>query len=472
MENQNKKLPFGRMLAFAIGDFFGGGAFNIINFLYPGFLALVIGLPAELAGLLMMIARIFDAVIDPFIGFYSDKLRARFGTRRGSIIAAAPLVVLSLFLMFFPFQYPGLYARFFAVLFSYIFFCAVQSVIMIPYYSLTGELTWDYTDRARITSLRLGFSIFASIVCVAVPGMIIDAFDGNTGYIVMSLSFGVLFMLCVGATGLFAKEGIPAEKEVPRLSLREFIRPLRVKVFRQYLYIFLCCQMTMAIMSALFFFYVDFFFCAEATAAGQSNMVGMIGAALMFGMQIVALPVYLAMIKKTSKTAVYIFGSAIWIVGALALFFMPAGANPLYLYLLAAILGFGISGPGLIPHAIFADVVDVGTLQFGTAAPGAFSGIANFINSIAQAIGLAIVMAGLGLAGFVEKDILSGVEVLSQPLSAQNAIIAIMALAPLLFMSIGIFFCTRYKLNKERHAAVVAALEGSEEERLAVLRTL
>jgi len=56
----NNSLSFRRMLAFSVGDFFGGGAFNIINFLYPGFLALAVGLPAHLAGLVMFIARIFD----------------------------------------------------------------------------------------------------------------------------------------------------------------------------------------------------------------------------------------------------------------------------------------------------------------------------------------------------------------------------------------------------------------------------
>ncbi len=469
-----KKLPFKRMLAFAVGDLFGGGSFNIINFLYPGFLALAVGLPAELAGVVMLLARIFDAVSDPVMGFISDKLRVRFGTRRGTLIICAPLIVLSMFLMFFPYNNPSVTVRFWLVLLSYIFFCAVQTAIMIPYFSLSSEMTEDYTERARMTSLRLGFSIFASIVCVAVPRLIVSQFEGNFGYIVMSLSFGAAFMLCVGATGLFAKEGIPAPKKAEPFVLQNFVRPFRVKPFQQYLWMFLCCQMTMAIMSALFFFYVDFYFCRDMTARGQANMVGLLGAALMFGMQIVALPFYLAVIKKIGKVAVYIIGAVIWIAGALCLFVVPANGNPIILYVLAAVLGFGISGPGLVPHAIFADVVDVGNLQFGARTAGAFSGIANLVNKTAQAAGLALVMAALGAAGFVEQDISAGAAaVVSQSASAQWAVILVMALAPLVFMSLGIFVCTRYRLNKERHAAVLAALEaGSEAEKAAVLKSL
>jgi len=274
-------------------------------------------------------------------------------------------------------------------------------------------------------------------------------------------------------TGFFAKEGIPAPKKTDPFSIGDFVRPFKVKSFRQYLWLFLCCQMTMAIMSALFFFYVDFYFCAEATANNEGNIIGMIGAAIMFSMQIVALPVYMKIIKKYGKMAVYIIGSVIWIVSAPVLLLLPPESNPVYLYILAAVMGFGISGPGLIPHAIFGDVVDVGHLQFGTRVAGAFSGIANFVNKIAQAIGLAVVMGVLGLAGFVERDITNQNWEAIQPYSAQMSIVLLMSFAPLLFMSLGVFVCTRYKLNKERHAMVLAAIESdNKEERVEVLASL
>jgi oligogalacturonide transporter len=468
-----KSLSMRRILAFATGDIFGGGSFNITNFLYPGYVALAVGLPARTAGLIMMAVGIFDAVTDPIMGFLSDRMRVRFGTRRGGLLISAPLIVLSLFMAFYPYSNPSTTIRFWAVMLSYIFFTAVQTAVMIPYFSLSSEMTEDYTERARMTSVRLGFSIFSSIVCVAVPGIIVNAFEGNTGYIAMSLIFGTVFALCVGVTGLFAKEGIPPPKKAEPLIIKDFIRPFEIKPFRQYLWLYLCCQMTMAIMSALFFFYVDFYFCAGATARGEGNIVGMLGAAIMFSMQIVALPVYMAVIKKAGKTAVYILGSAIWIISAPVLLLVPADSNPVYMYILAAVMGFGISGPGLIPHAIFGDVVDVGHLQFGARVAGAFSGIANFVNKIAQAIGLAVVMGVIGLAGFVEQDISEGAaKVVEQPQSAQNAIILLMAFAPLVFMSFGIWVCTRYRLNKERHAQVLAALEGNEEEKAAVLNSL
>jgi len=466
-----KSLSFGRILAFGVGDIFGGGSFNIINFLYPGYIVLAVGMPPYMAGLIMMIARVFDAIIDPPLGFLSDKMRVRFGTRRGGMLVCAPIVVLAMFILFYPHSNPSLAIRFWAALLSYLFYCLMQSSVMIPYWSLASEITEDYTERGRMTTVRLGFSIFASIVCVALPGMIVNAYEGNNGYIVMSIIFGCIFMVCIAITGFFAKEGIPAPKEAPPFVLKDLIRPFRLKVFQQYLWIYLCCQVTMAVMSALFFFYIDFYFCRDITATGSSNMVGLIGAAIMFGMQIFALPVYMSMIRRTGKMTVYITGSAIWIVSALFLLFIPANSAPVLIYILAAVMGFGISGPGLIPHAIFGDIVDVGHLQFSVRDAGAFSGIASFVNTCAQAIGLALVMGVIGAAGFKEQEI-GAPPILTQAESAQTAIILLMAFAPLVFMSFGIFVCTRYRLDKDIHARVLNALEGNDEEKAAVLQTL
>ena len=285
--------------------------------------------------------------------------------------------------------------------------------------------------------------------------------------------FGMIERFRRQGCGLFAKEGIPAPAKAPPFNMKDFIKPFRVKPFRQYLGLFLCCQMTMAIMSALFFFYVDFVYCSVATASGETNMVGLLGAAIMFSMQIVALPVYMVLIKRTSKTMVYIVGAIIWIIGALVLIVLPTNSNPVELYILAAVIGFGISGPGLIPHAIFPDVVDVGHLQLSERLAGVFSGVANIVNKLAQALGLAIVMGIIGIAGFIEQDISEGAEkVVSQPAAAQTAIVMIMALAPLVFMTIGILICTRYRLNREKHKQVLDAIEAGGEKKTTVLESL
>ena len=461
-----------KKLAFASADIFGGGSFNIVNFLYPGFLALTVGISPYWIGVVILVARIWDAITDPLMGHISDRTKSKMGKRRIYLVIAAPFVLLSMYLLFFPYAFPSTALRVVAVLASYLIFTTVQTSVMIPYYSLSSEITSDYQKRASYNSYRLGFSIFASILCVAVPGIVVSMFgDKAIGYQVMSLSFGLLFALSVLFTGLFAREEIQTPIVQTKLSIKEMAKPLGLRPFRQYLGMFLVLQMSMAIMSGLFFFYVDFYITKSETFLGNSTVVGLIAAALMFSMQIVALPVYLKMIEKKGKTFAYRFGAYLWIGTALFILLIPANAHPMNVYLLGALMGFGISGPGLVPHTMYGDVVDAGQIKFKDRLDGQMSGFTNFINKIAQAVGLSLVMFLIGLAGFKEQTF-TGPQIVEQPDSALLMIRLIMALAPLIFMSIGILISFRYKIDAKKQKEITNAINDLSISREDILKDL
>ena len=458
-----EKKSLRKKLAFASADIFGGGSFNIINFLYPVFLAITVGISAYWIGVIMLVARLWDAITDPLMGFISDHTSSKLGKRRIYLIIASLFVLISMYFLFFPYAFSDVTLRIVAVLLSYLVFTTVQTSIMIPYYSLSSEISSDYQERASYNSYRLGFSIFSSILCVAVPGMIVNSFDNpGTGYQVMSLSFGFLFALSVLYTGIFAREEIKTPKVESSFSIKEMIKPLSLKPFKHYLGMFLVLQMSMAIMSGLFFFYIDYYISKTSTSLGETSMVGMIAAALMFSMQIVALPVYIRLIEKKGKTYAYRLGALIWIVSAFFILLIPADANPIMIYLLGAIMGFGISGPGLVPHTMYGDVVDAGQLKFGKRLDGQMSGFTNFINKIAQAIGLALTMFLIGLAHFTEQ-VPGGDPITSQPDSATLMIRLIMTFAPLIFMGIGIFISYRYQIDAKTQKHIKNIIEGEHE---------
>jgi oligogalacturonide transporter len=450
-------------LVFASADILGGGSFNIINFLYPGFLALTLGLNAFWVAFVILAARIWDAVIDPLIGYLSDRTKSRWGKRRVYMIFSSPLLLVGFYFLFFPYNFDQLSLRIVAALVSYLVFITIQSTAMVPYYSLSSEISSDYEKRGSFNAVRLGFSIFASILCVAIPPLLIDSFsDSRVGFQVMAVSFGMLFFITTLITGLFAKEEIVTPIVKEKFSVKALIRPLKIKSYRQYLYLFLVVQMAMAIMSGLFFFYIDFYILRDTTMAMESSMVGLIAAALMFSMQIVALPFFMWIMKKRGKSAVYRIGAVIWIIAGLGLFFIPMNANPILIYLLGAVMGFGISGPGLAPHAMFGDVVDAGQLIMGERLDGQMGGFTNFVNQISQAIGIALAMFIIGLAGFIENDLTTAGGVYEQPFSALWAIRIIMAFTPLVLMTIGILVSYTYKITAKRQTQMIEAIENQQ----------
>ena len=514
----NGKVSLGNKLAFACGDIFGGGSFNIINFLFTPFLTLVVGIPMVWLAPILLLTKIWDGIIDPIIGRITDGTTpGKFGKRRKYMLIFAPLVLVFLVLLFFPWNLitESVLLKCVFVVIIYMLYATAQSFVLIPYYSHASEMTDNFTERNNTNAVRLAFSIASSTICVAVPGMIASPSKGDDGkcYILMAVIFGTIFMVSILITALFSREQIVTPPVKTKFSLKEFLRPLKVKTYRQYLGMQMCSSMAMAMMSSFFFTFCDFYIRRLSYQQVTLNAdlgrfpIATVAAAMMFVAQIIALPIYLKIIKAKSKRFAYITGCIVWMVVVAFMWLLPAegkvevvngsvqtvvGAPNWLIIIFGLLLGLGIGGTVFVPHSSFGDVCDVGELYFGERTEGAFSGITNFLNTTAQAIGLAIPPAIIGLAGYVEtqyvteeqfkliqetgKVIINGkdfgllsnfkqtigngsVQLLpvSQPDGAQLALRICFIVLPIVIMGIAIFIASRYKLTSDLQKRIVEA---------------
>lgn len=514
----NGKVSLGNKLAFACGDIFGGGSFNIINFLFTPFLTLVVGIPMVWLAPILLFTKIWDGFIDPIIGRITDGTTpGKFGKRRKFMLIFAPFVLVCLVLLFFPWNMvtDSVLLKSIFVVIIYMMYATAQSFVLIPYYSHASEMTPDFTERNNTNAVRLAFSIASSTICVAVPGMIASPSKGDQGkcYIVMAVIFGVIFMVSILITALFSREQIVTPAVKTKFSLKQFLRPLKVKTYRQYLGMQMCSSMAMAMMSSFFFTFCDFFIrrLSYQQVTISENLgrfpIATVAAAMMFVAQIVALPIYLKIIKAKSKRFAYITGCVVWMVVVAFMWLLPAetkidvvngsvqtveGAPNWLIMVFGLLLGLGIGGTVFVPHSSFGDVCDVGELYFGERTEGAFSGITNFLNTTAQAIGLAIPPAIIGLAGYVEtqyvtteqynqilqtgKVIIDGKDLglienfkatlgngsvqllpVSQPDGAQLAIRICFIVLPIVIMALAIVIASKYKLTSDLQKRIVEA---------------
>ncbi|MBM5789247.1 MAG: MFS transporter, partial [Cyanobacteria bacterium M_DeepCast_200m_mx_001] len=69
------------LLAYGLGDAGTGMAASLIGFYLFIFYTAAAGLPAWMAGLVLMLARLWDAINDPIVGWLSDKTRTPWGPR-------------------------------------------------------------------------------------------------------------------------------------------------------------------------------------------------------------------------------------------------------------------------------------------------------------------------------------------------------------------------------------------------------
>lgn len=515
------KVKLGNKIAFGCGDIFGGGSFNIINFLFTPFLTLVVGIPMIYLTPILLLTKIWDGVIDPFIGKITDgKQPGKYGKRRYFMLICAPLVLVGFILLFFPWNLitNSVALKCVFVVIVYMLYATAQSFVLIPYYSHASEMTDDFNERNNTNAVRIAFSIMSSVICVAVPGMIASPTKNDNGvcYIVMASIFGVIFMISILITALFSKEQIVSPAIKTKFNIKEFVRPLKVKTYRQYLGMQMCTSMAMAVMSSFFFTFCDFYLrrmtYQQVTILGANGSrfpIATIAAAMMFVAQIFALPFYLKLIKVKSKRFAYITGALIWIALVACMLALPAetainqtvnnkgvtnvstaaGTPDWLIILFGLVTGFGIGGTVFVPHSSFGDVCDVGELYFGERTEGAFSGLTNFLNTTAQAIGLAIPPLVIGLAGYKETQYMTSAEFadkfgeissnivnigeisykvtagngsvqlmpIAQTDSAQLAIKLMFTLLPIAVMLIGILIAFRYKLTRNLQQKIVEA---------------
>ena len=129
-------------------------------------LILGLGISPIWVGVIGFIPRIFDAVLDPIVGFSSDNTRTRYGRRRPFIFFGAIFAGICYMLMFQLYKsnsatFNGLYFLVFQVLFFAAFTC-----YSIPWIALGYELTPDYHER---TSLQSWSRVFAQVPWLLAP---------------------------------------------------------------------------------------------------------------------------------------------------------------------------------------------------------------------------------------------------------------------------------------------------------------
>lgn len=128
-------------------------------------------LPITLVGLLMTITSLWDAIIDPFIGHFSDITRSRWGRRRPFIFFATPITAILLIFIFIP---PGgesvaINAIYFFIIIT--LFYTAYSLVGIPYDGTMPEMAQNPKDLVRLSTWKSILGILGVMVgaLVAAP---------------------------------------------------------------------------------------------------------------------------------------------------------------------------------------------------------------------------------------------------------------------------------------------------------------
>ncbi len=461
---QTKKLKLSTKLAYGAGDLGPAITANISVFFLLIFFTNVAGIPVGLAGSILLIGKVWDAVNDPIVGVLTDKTSSRrWGRRLPWLLYGAIPFGVFFFLQWIVPPFAGDRTTQLSSLFWYYVAIALLSqvfytVVNLPYTAMTPELTQDYDERTSLNSFRFGFSIGGSVLSLILAQIIFAAIsDRALQYVVLAAVCTVIAVLslywCVFGTRdrVLAFEAkrieLPQPPSIPigeQLKIVFTNRPF-LFVIGIYLCSWLAVQLTASIIP---YFVVNWMGLPESNV--PTVLIGVQGTALAM------LFVWTNLSKRFGKKAVYFMGMGLWIIAQIGLFFIQPNQIGL-LYVLAIMAGVGVSTAYLIPWSMIPDVIELDELQTGQRREGIFYAFMVFLQKLGLALGLFLVSQTLEKSGF--KEAVVGQSLPIQPDSAIQAIRFGVGPLPMVFLICGLVLAYFYPLTREVHAGILLKLK-------------
>lgn len=451
-----RQVPNKEKFAFCSGDIFCGGNQAIISVVYLVFLTDVVGINAGVAGTIIMLSKIWDAITDPMMGIISDNARTKWGRRRPFVFLGGLLIIPAMAMMWLPVNSFSEVGKAIWVAFSYLLYYTVSTCVTVPYSALSTEISTDVDERSKINLTRLLFSLTSTAICTLVPSLLFTQVSkGNLSpflfYLIVFLGFGAFYTLPVLLTAIFSHERAPLPKEKAHFSFANFVKPFKIKAFRRLLILYLAQSVTMDIVSSVVIYYAKYV---------QTSLSSTIFLAIFLGIQIVMFPVLNKLVTKFSKTRIYGTLLPLAILGAAGIAFYPASWNVIGLYAITALTALGFAGAETMPWIIFPDVADIGRLGLGERITGSFSGAMTFTRKVSSALAASIIGWVLALTGYIAPT--SADPSPTQPADTLLGIRLIICLSFALLMGVAFIVSLRFKLDG-RISKQVKAINEKEE---------
>ena len=430
--------------AYGFGCFGQNMLYNLMANFLLFFYTDIYGILPSVAGAILLIARMWDAVNDPLMGMVADRTRSRWGKFRPYLlftpILFVPFAVASFSVPSFSNEGKIAWAAF-----TYISFGMIYTASDVPFWAMSSTISEDTNTRSSVVVYpRFMATVAVALATLATqPLILLFSAEGKPqrGYQLTSLTYALLTVLCFLITFLFVKERVhptalerPSFKEIPKIFLSN--KPL-----------------LLVILSGLF------------TGIGQAGKLSMLIYYAKYNLENELLYTLLAGInipfillgiatvpmltRKLGKRVACICYYLIYALGSLG-FFFSGWNNFVLLLVFNCISSIGMASPQVIQTAMIADTIEWGELKRGKRNEGTIFSSQTLLAKLTAALTSIIIATTLSLVGYLPN--------VGQTQKALMGIHSLTTLIPFFASILGIIPILFYPLSEKRHQEIVAQL--------------
>ncbi|MDR2786227.1 MAG: MFS transporter [Treponema sp.] len=397
-----ERLSVREKLGFGVFDLGGNMMFSVMGFWCLHYLTDVAGLTAALAGFVLMIGKVWDAVTDPAMGFISDRTKTPLGRRRPYLVAGAiPMGLIFWFFFTVP-DVSGQTALAVWAALALILFNTFSTVLNVPYSSLTPELSSDYHEQTSLNGFRFGFAVFGTIVGAAAVQPLVSLFaTPRQGFSMTGLILGGLVAVTSLLTFFGTREKKPLKSDLPPENFFGTYRAVFAnKPFVILVVTYMLHLTALTLLQGIIIYYTKYIYNNEAVATPAMALLLLVAMAF--------IPVSVLVSKKIGKKAVYQICFIILSIATIVIFFLGHILGIRFFFAVMVFAGIGVGFNYVAPFAMVPDTITYDELRTGRRKEGAYYGIWTFFSKIGSS--LAVLLSGLILqaGGYIADAVQSG----------------------------------------------------------------
>ncbi len=349
----------------------------------PQFYGATLGVDLALLGAVLLVLRLADALVDPLLGAWSDRLPSR----RVAVALTAPVLAIGMLALFSPpaLAPAGLVGWLVAAL-TVVY--AAYSLATINHGAWGAELSHDPAERTRITAIREALALVGVVGASLAPGLLGGSGDTAVGLARFALLFALVTLACAAVT-LRAPTPVPVASPAAQ-PLRERLRiPLADPLFRRLVAVFLVNGIASAIPATLVLFFI-------ADVLDAESRQGMF-LALYFVAAALGMPLWVRLAERWGKVRAWRLGMAAAVAAFVWAWGLSAGDATAYA-LICVLSGLALGADLALPPSLLADVIG----RHGTPRPaGAYFGLWTLATKLNLALAAGVALPLLGALGYV-----------------------------------------------------------------------
>ena len=431
--------PAARLAAFsAIMVSVAGAGFPLTAYL-PAFYAQYHGIAIGTVGLVFMLVRIVDTAWDPIVGHFSDRTRLSFGRRRSWIAAGLPIYIGATWAAFMPSGSPNAVYLFIVLIPLY----AGWSMLQIPLYAWSGEISGRYHERTRVQTYLGVASAIGLMLVLLVPALLDQlGLRDQTAKVAAMGAFIIASAVIGGALTLRAFPDAGPTRDEQSISVERLVSIIRDPLLLRVLASdFVVTFGQFARSSLMLFFFTQYM---NLGAAASLMFV------LQYSFGIVAGPLWLKIGYRLGKHRALIAAELIQAAVNAALILVTSSTLWLLILLLIA-QGLTQGSGNLMLRAILADIADKQRLETGSDHGGLLFSIFGLSMKAATAVAVGVVLPLVGWLGFSADG--------ANDAGALLGLKCVFALVPAGAHILAAVMMLRFPLDEQRHRAIRSALD-------------